>query len=261
MNYKGKIGKNKGKSKITYMKETFTMQQFSTTVWKVSYFAIKTLHSNESSVTFDVQVFSNGKFLNNKNFVDIYIKNTSTQKHCYGVQMHFTALTVNGVVIDEQFLSNRWSGFTLEYGLNKFLSRQKFNNFITDHFEIDILKIMIQLFCWSFQELKVKNLINPSNMNLIEMMYDWTICDLKALNDASKGRLISGPFQSDFIQAKFNLQMLLRYDLGNVGDNELLSCIRSYVNTAFILPVYCTLIAKEKGFENNTLSHDPSLNV
>ena len=264
INYTGKLCTEKGNSDIIYLKETFTMQQFSSSVWNVSNYVTKSLRSKENSVILDVEVFPNGRLPADENFIGVHLKLFSQQRHCYGAHFQLSVLTANGVLIYEYFLSNRWSGFVSDYELSQFITRQKCKDFIYGYAEQDIIKIMVELFCWSFQELVVENAIIPSTANSIEMIYYWSICDLKALTNASKVRLISGPFQSDIFQAKFHLQMLLRCDAGNTGDIELIICLDVF-NFAFgssiFLPVYSTLTVKEYGPENETLRHGPSKHV
>ena len=264
MNYIGKLCTEKGNSDIIYLKETFTMQQFSSSVWNVSHYVTKSLSSNENSVKLDVEVFPNGRLPVDESFIGVRLKLFAQQRHCYGAYFQLSALTANGVLIDEQYFSNRWSGFVSDYELNKFITRQKCKDFIYGYAEQDIIQIMIELFCLSFQELVVEHANIPSTANSIEMLYYWSICDLKALTNASKARLISGPFQSDFFQAKFNLQMLLRCGAGNTGDVEFLTCIEISnfaFGTSIFLPVYSTLTVKEYGPENETLGHGPSQHV
>ena len=202
-----KIYKEKINSAIIYMNESITVENFSSSVWKVSDFTSKILASIDGLVKMQISVFPNGYNKYYKKHASVYVSLLSGRQHCHVSTTQLSILTPKRTQRNEKIFHSDWPEYETNYmyGLPKFISRHAFRNFSEDFLNDDKLTILIEVVCLSLSERQSESLINLSPVNSVEMWYDWNVCNFSTFPDVPNSQIFSAKFPSDSELIQFHL--------------------------------------------------------
>ena len=202
-----KIYKEKTNSTIIFINETITLENFSSSVWKVSDFISKILVSPDGFVKMEISVFPNGSHKHYENYVGVYADLLSRRQHCQVSTIQLSILTPKRSQRNEKSFYYYWPEYETTNGLHQFISHQTCRNVSEGLLNGDKLTIFIQVFCTSLSERQSESLINSFPVRSVEMWYDWTVCNLSTYPDVPNIKIYSGQFPSNRELDQFHLQL------------------------------------------------------
>ena len=162
--------------------------------------------STDGLVTMKTEVYPKGVSKTYENSVSIYFDLLSSRQYCYLSSIHILTFSLCGTHASKIF--HRWFeiDFDIRQGLPKLFTvdycpiykSQPNNNYIN---------ISTEIFCLSRNEKTEESLTVPSTANSVEMMYNWIVCDLAALMNASQEDIRSDLFPASDDLVNFHLKL------------------------------------------------------
>ena len=201
------IFKEKINSTIIYMSEKFTVENFSSGIWKVSDFISKTLVSSDGFIKMIISVYPNGYYQILKNYVVVSINLLSAWQHCYESVIKLSILTPRNIQKNEKSFYIYWPENEANTGLNKYVSHQTCRNVNENLLNDDKLTILTEVFCLSLFERQSEILTSSSLSNSVEMWDDWTVCNLLTFPDVPIIQIMHGLNQRNSELVRFYLQL------------------------------------------------------
>ena len=110
------------------MNESITLENFSSSVWKVSDFTSKILVSTDGLVKMKINVYPNGFQKLHENYVSVYASLLSSRQHCHVSTIQLSILTTKRIQANEKSFYNYWPKYETTSGLHQFISHQTCRN-------------------------------------------------------------------------------------------------------------------------------------
>ena len=187
------------------MNETIIVEQFFSMRSNASFVVEKVLTATDGSAKVAIDVYPNGKFQADKNYVSIFTTLKSDHKYCATVSVKYSILTHDNALRNERSAHYHWQKSEVR-GFAQFISHQTCSE-IDQGILIDgKLIILAEVYCLSVSEERSNQSTISAAENIIEIEFAWTICGRSDIPNMSNMKLVSTLFPSNKNLTQFYLE-------------------------------------------------------